>query len=54
MRYVILPCIRVHNRPADGSQLQPKHAAMNKLIKTRIMYGCKYKYWRFVNSDVAS
>ena len=27
------PRISVHERPDDGSQLQPKHAAVNKLIK---------------------
>ena len=27
------PCINVHKKPDDGSPLQPKHVAVNKLIK---------------------
>jgi len=27
------PCINVHKRPDDGSPLQPKHVAVNKLVK---------------------
>jgi len=26
-------CIRVHKRPDEGSQFEPKHVAMTKLIK---------------------
>jgi hypothetical protein len=28
-----IPCISVYERPDDGSKLQPKHVAVNKLIK---------------------
>jgi hypothetical protein len=31
---IFLMYIEFFKRPDDGSQLQPKHAAVNKLIKT--------------------
>ena len=31
MQYIIF--FRVYKRPEDGSQLQPKHGTVNKLIK---------------------
>ena len=34
MQYnIIFSCIKIYKRPDAGSQLQPKHEAMNKLIK---------------------
>jgi hypothetical protein len=30
-------CISVYKRPDDGSQLEPKHVAMNKLTKTSVL-----------------
>ena len=30
----IFSCINVYRRPEDGSRLEPKHVAANKLIKT--------------------
>jgi len=30
-------CIKFYKRPDDGSQLQPKHVAVNKLIKLMYM-----------------
>jgi hypothetical protein len=31
--------INVYKRPDDGSQLESKHAVVNKLIKMSIVYG---------------
>ena len=33
IQYNFFSCIKVYKRPDDGSQLQPKHVAVNKLIK---------------------
>jgi len=30
-------CINVHQRPDDGTQLRPKHVALNKLTKTGVV-----------------
>jgi len=32
-----VPCINIGKGPDDGSQLEPKHVAMNKLIKTGVV-----------------
>jgi hypothetical protein len=31
------PCISVYKRPDDGSQLEPKHITVNKLVKTGVV-----------------
>jgi len=31
-----LSCISIYKRPDDCSQLEPKHVAVNKLIKTGV------------------
>jgi hypothetical protein len=37
MHYIILPVFSAYKRPDDGSSLQPKHVAVNKLINTDIV-----------------
>jgi len=29
MQYIIFSCIKICKKPDDGSQLEPKHAALN-------------------------
>jgi len=44
-------CIKVYRRPADGSLLEPKHVAVNKLIKLLFCVTVLIVYLWFVNTN---